>query len=293
MLNILLTFYISMLLTQDTAPPENLHAVANAATFEETLSVTPQLEKMKEGKPEIQAESAVVMDLNTGETIWGKETKIRKPIASITKLMTALIVLEENNLNDIVTISQTASGIEGSKIWLYRGEKLTIRDLLYATIIHSANDAAYALAEFNSGNVLKFIEKMNQKAQKLGLYNTKFSNPMGFDEPENYSTAEDVALLGRYAYRNTFIRHAASISDKEIESIKGTKYKLENTNDLLKTDTRFKGLKTGHTTQAGYSFVGMGEINNVYPVLIVVLKSPNRFEESVKLLDWMTEHFKW
>lgn len=291
MLSALLSLYFSTFIShQQIDVPKPAHAAA----YKKILSAAPMPIQTKDGIPTVQASSALIMDVNSGMALWGKDTTVRRQIGSITKLMTTLVILEENNLNDIVKVSATASGMEGSKIWIVAGEKISVRDLLYASIIHSANDATYALAEYNSnGTVKKFVEKMNQKALELGLKNTHFSNPVGFDGPENYSTTEDIAILGRYTWRNNFIRHASGIAEKEIESLGGTKFKLENTNDLLIKDPRFKGLKTGHTAEAGYSFIGIAETENFYPIMIIIFNSPNRFQESVNLINWTTEHFKW
>lgn len=285
----LLSLYFSNILNTQPAMMEP----NGTAAYKEILTASPMPIKKQEGEPNVQASSALVLDISSGNILWQKEIDSRRQIASITKLMTALVVLEENNLNDVVTVSANASGIEGSKIWIYGGEKLTVGDLLTAALIHSANDAAYALAEFNAGSIPKFVEKMNKKAEQLGLKNTHFSNPIGFDGPDNYSTARDMSILGRYAYRNSFIRKVVAISETEVKSLRGTKFKLESTNGLLKKDPRFKGLKTGHTTEAGYSFVGIAEIDGVYPVMIIVFNSPNRFQESVDLLNWAVEHYKW
>ena len=296
MFSSLISLYLgSLLISEPTGTvaveTENLHS---AAQYNDVLSVSPIPKKIKDGNPQIQATSAIIMDLRTGEILWEKDKDLKRPVGSITKLMTALVALEENNPNEISKTSVTASQVGGSRIWLSSGEKVSVQDLVAAALIHSANDAAYALAEFNSqGNMQQFVEKMNQKAATLGLTNTKFSNPVGFDGPENYSTVYDLANLGRYAYRNSFIRYVTSLSEKEIQSQRGTKFKLVSTNLLLKRDTRFKGLKTGHTDEAGYSFVGVGEAKNLYPVLIVVLNSPNRFQESVDLLNWVEQHYEW
>lgn len=295
MLSALLSLYFSTLISHTSLGQQiNVPKPLHAAAYKEILSVSPMPIQTKEGTPQIQAGSALIMDVNSGVMLWGKEISTRRQIGSITKLMTALVVLEENNTNDIIKISAAASNIEGSRIWIAEGEKITVQDLLYASIIHSANDASYALAEFNSsGSIKKFVEKMNEKGKELGLKNTHFSNPVGFDGPENYSTAEDIAILARYAWRNNFIRHAAGIAKKEIQSLRGTKFKLENTNGLLEKDSRFKGLKTGHTAEAGYSFVGIAETESAYSVMTIVFNSPNRFQESINLIDWVNEHYKW
>ncbi len=272
--------------------------VPTPVPFHQVLSAAPLPEEKKEvaakSSPGIQASSYIAMDLRSGKILTSKNIKSRRSIASITKLMTALIILDEHDLNDIVKVSANGINIEGSRIWLAQGEKITIRDLLYGLLIHSGNDAAYTLAIHNAGTIEKFITKMNEKAGKLGLTATHFGNPAGLDRADNYSTAEDIALLGSYAYRNSFIRHAVSIPKITVMSVNGQfKHELKSTNTLLEKDSRFRGLKTGHTAEAGYSFVGVATLPNNAPILTVVLDSPDRFKESIALLDWTRENFTW
>jgi len=132
--------------------------------------------------PVIKAKAAIAVDLNNGLILYEKNIYTPLPIASLTKLMTVLIILEENNLKEIVTVSKQAAQTEGSTIWLVPNEKMTIENLLYATLINSANDAAVALAEYNSDTVEKFVEKMNNKAKQLGLIATKYINPTGLNQ---------------------------------------------------------------------------------------------------------------
>jgi len=272
-----------------------------ATQFQNILSVAPVPEaKVTSDQknippPKIQANAYVIMDLRSGKMLGQKSIGERRSIGSITKLITALIILDENNLNDIVTVPDSATKVEGSRIWLASGEKITVRDLLSGLLIHSGNDAAYTLAIFNAGSVDKFVGKMNEKAKKLGLNNTHFGNPAGLDHSDNYSTAEDIALLGSYAYRNSFIRYTVGISKTTVSSVNGKfKHELENTNILLVKDPRFKGLKTGHTLEAGYSFVGVATLpNNNASLLTVVLDSPDRFKESIALVDWAASNFNW
>ncbi len=268
------------------------------APFHEMLSAAPLPEEKKEvstkTQPTIQASSYMAIDLRSGKILAEKKMKSRRSIGSITKLMTALIILDENDLNEIVKVPAGGINIEGSRIWLAQGEKITIRDLLYGILIHSGNDAAYTLAIHNAGSIENFIAKMNEKAGKLGLAGTHFGNPAGLDRADNYSTAEDIGLLGSYAYRNSFIRHAVSISKLTIISTNGQfKHELKSTNTLLEKDSRFRGLKTGHTAEAGYSFVGVATLPNNAPILTVVLDSPDRFKESISLLDWTSQNFTW
>lgn len=276
----------------ETVTPAQFQDILTAAPIPETKAASAQ---KSIPAPSIQASAYVVMDLRSGKMLSEKNVGERKSIGSITKLITALILLDENNLNDIVTVPESATKIEGSRIWLASGEKITVRDLLSGLLIHSGNDAAYTLAIFNAGSVEKFVEKMNEKAKKLGLSRTHFGNPAGFDHANNYSTAEDIALLGSYAYRNSFIRHTVGISKTTVSSVNGKfKHELENTNVLLIRDPRFKGLKTGHTLEAGYSFVGVATLpENNASLLTVVLDSPDRFKESTALVNWAVSNFSW
>lgn len=242
----------------------------------------------------IQASAYLAMDLRSGKMLAQKNITEKRAIGSITKLVTALIILDEHDINEVVKIPLAATKIEGSRIWLAEGEKITIRNLLYGALIHSGNDATYALALHNTGDLEKFIEKMNDKAKKLGLDGTHFANPAGFDRDGNYSTAQDIATLGAYAYRNAFIRNTVSIPAITVTSVNGQfKHELKSTNDLLTKDPRIKGLKTGYTVEAGKSFVSVAIIENGSPILTVVLNSPDRFKETVALIDWAVNNYIW
>ena len=155
--------------------------------------------------PLTDAESEIIVDFDSGKILYEKNSNKKMQIASITKLMTAIIALEEGNLDEVITISEKAALTEGSKVWLLSGEKITLRNLLYAVMIHSGNDAAYAIAEhLGEGDTKIFVDKMNQKALDLGLLSTHYDNPIGFDSKQNYSTAYDLSLLAKF--KNRFIK---------------------------------------------------------------------------------------
>ena len=243
--------------------------------------------------PVIKAKSAIAVDLDNGSILYEKNSFIPRPIASLTKLMTVSIVLDENKLNDIVTISKKVSKTTGSKIWLMEGETITVENLLYATLINSANDAAAALAEFNSGSDDKFVEKMNQKSRDLELTGTNFLNPTGLDmddtgQQDNQSTAYDLAVLAHHAYGYNFVKKAASKTSYEITSTDGKiTHKLQTTNDLLKSYLKVLGLKTGTTDQAGECLIAITQSDTGHKILTVVLNSPNRYNETKVLVDWI------
>ncbi|MBT3864568.1 D-alanyl-D-alanine carboxypeptidase [Candidatus Peregrinibacteria bacterium] len=263
--------------------------------FHNLLSASPiPIKKDTFVSPVIEAKSSVAIDNQTGEVLFEKNGNARRQIASITKLMTATIILEENNLQDIVTISNTASNTNGSQMFLRVNEQITVEDLLYGVLINSANDAAEALAEHNAGSIKKFVEKMNNKASELGLLNTRFQNPIGFDHRYNYSSAIDVAKLARYAYQKSFVQEAATIQELEVMSVdKQYTHDLETTNELLGSYLNIKGLKTGKTELAGLCHVSVAENDEGNDIITVVLGSPDRFRESKVLIDWIFRAYIW
>ncbi|NLY70358.1 MAG: D-alanyl-D-alanine carboxypeptidase [Clostridiales bacterium] len=163
------------------------------------------------GEPlDISAQTAVVIELNTGKVLYSKNAHQKVYPASTTKILTALIALEECNLDDIVKITGKASGVEGSSIYLEVGEKISYRDLLYGLMLRSGNDAAIAISEAISGSTEKFAEKMNQRAKEIGALNSNFANPSGLFNENHYTTAYDMALIAREAMKNPEFRQIAS-----------------------------------------------------------------------------------
>jgi D-alanyl-D-alanine carboxypeptidase len=269
--------------------------VENSVSIEETLpSSSIPVKKEHSIAPVIEAEAAIIVDFDSGTVLYEKNPDAKLQIASITKLMTAIIALEEGNLDDTVYISANAAQTEGSKIWLYGGEEITLRNLLFAVLIHSGNDAAVAVAEHIGGDVPTFVQKMNDKTKKIGLYSTHYENPIGFDALENYSTVHDLALLARYAYRKPFIRNAVIIPSMTISSVDGSlSHDLESTNELLDGFFSVLGLKTGHTELAGLCFVSIIENDNDNKIITVVLNSPALFSDSKKLASWAFRSYIW
>lgn len=292
----LISFYLATLIQN---LPQLTTNEIKPSQFQDILTASPVPQAISSSGPStndlnIQASAYIVIDLKSGKTLIQKNMKEQRSIGSITKLITALIILDENNINDVVKIPRAATTIEGSRIWLAEGEKITVRDLLSGMLIHSGNDAAYALAIYNAGSVESFLGKMNDKAKRLGLTQTHFANPAGLDRDGNYSTAEDIATLGTFAYRNAFIRSIVSIPSMTVSSVNGQfKHELKSTNELLVKDPRVKGLKTGYTVEAGKSFVSVAVVGHGSPILTVVLNSPDRFKETESLIDWSVANFIW
>jgi len=247
--------------------------------------------------PIINAKSSTAMDNQTGVILYEKNSHERRQIASITKLMTAIVVIEdlkEDEMSSVVTVSQLANIEGGSQMFLRTGEQITVENLLYGLLINSANDAAVTLAEHNAGSVEKFVEKMNKKAISLGLTETHFQNPVGLDNSQNYSSAYDIAKLARYAYKNEFIKKAAPTKEMKVQS-SDQKYthELKTTNELLDSYLNIKGLKTGKTDRAGLCMVAVAENENGNDIITVVLGSPARFTESKILIDWVFRAYIW
>jgi D-alanyl-D-alanine carboxypeptidase len=245
--------------------------------------------------PIINSRSGIVIDADNGIPLFEDNDHERLAIASITKLMTILIVLEENNLEDTVTVSKKATETSGTTMFLANGEQILVKNLLYGALINSSNDAALALAEYNAGSIDKFIEKMNDKATQLGLVNTHFATPSGLDTPNNYSSAYDIATLARYVYQKQFIRDAAEQKEMTVTSVDGKyTHKLISTNELLGNKYyKIKGLKTGSTDDAGQCLVSVAENNEGKRIITVLLNSPARFTETKILVDWIFRAYTW
>ena len=300
MLTSLLTLYIASSLEPDLELySENIGTKSTFRTASLSFSNLTETKNIPLKDPEmiapiIGAKSAISVDMESGEILFEENAHDRLQIASITKLMTILIILEENRFDDIAKVSKNASTTEGSTMHLVAGEEIIIKNLLYGALINSANDAAVALAEYNAGNVGAFVEKMNLRAGELGLLNTHFSNPVGLDNKQNYSSAYDLSRLANYVYNNKFIQEAAIIKNLEVKSA-NSKYthNLSSTNELLDSYLNIKGLKTGKTAMAGQCLVAVAENESGKEVITIVLDSPNRFEESKILIDWVFRAYNW
>ncbi|EKD63431.1 MAG: Serine-type D-Ala-D-Ala carboxypeptidase [uncultured bacterium] len=256
------------------------------------IKSTPTLKENKI-EPVIYADAAYALDITSNTILYTNNEHDKLAIASLTKLMTAYIILEEEQLGDIVTVSRNASSKEGSKMWLGSGETITVEALLYGLLIQSGNDAATALAEFNAGSEENFVEKMNQKAKLLGLDETHFTTASGIDD-EGYSTAQDLARLSMYLLKNDFIRNITSLTSATVTGTDGyPTHNLTSTNELLDSYLNVKGLKTGKTGGAGECLIAVGENAAQHEILTVMLGSEDRFGETKLLLDWIYNSYVW
>lgn len=227
----------------------------------------------------VSAKSAVLMDAVSGRILYEKNSNDRSLIASTTKIMTALVVCEQCNVLDRIEIPKEAVGIEGSSMYLQEGEILTIQELLYGMMLCSGNDAATALAIYCSGTVEGFAELMNDKAYKLGMNNTHFTNPHGLDSPDHYSTAYDLAILAAYAMENPIFQKTVSTKSLKL----GQRY-LVNHNKMLWRVEGADGVKTGYTKAAGRILVSSATRDD-RRLIAVTVNAPDDWNDHKTLLE--------
>ena len=250
------------------------------------LQVIP-LPTSADGKstPSVSARSSILIDAASGNVIFEKNADEIRPMASTTKIMTALVALEDGDIQRTVQVSAEAIGIEGSSVYLYKDEKLTLEDLLYAMMLESANDAAVAIAIEVGGSVDKFADMMNQKAQELGLKSTHFENPHGLDGNSHYTTARELAVIAREAMKNDSFRSIVSTLKKTIplNESEGVRL-LINHNKMLKGYDGAIGIKTGFTKKSGRCLVSAAERDGV-ELICVTLDAPDDWNDHKILLD--------
>lgn len=245
---------------------------------------------------EINAKSYLVIDRETGTPIIQKNDLDKLSIASITKLVTALVALDEAKLDDIVNIKGSYSDLPAPKMGLFDTEEISLENLLSGLLINSDNDAAEAIANYvGKGDYKKFVSLMNSKASELGMKNSHFSNAVGLDNMENYSTAWDLGILANVALENDLIRELAQTQEKRVKDISGdiTHY-LKTTDSLLSDeDVLVYGLKTGETPEALGCLISYAKTKKGHEIVTVVLGSSDRFGETKKLIQWTEKNIEW
>jgi serine-type D-Ala-D-Ala carboxypeptidase (penicillin-binding protein 5/6) len=238
--------------------------------------------------PEISAESYLVLDVKSDMIMLSKNKDEKLRTASITKLMTALTAMDQFKPDDVLTVKREFS--DGATLGLTTGEKLKFSELLKAILIPSANDAALTIADNAKGN---FIDLMNKKAHEIHLENSLFSNPQGFDDGDNHSTTFDLARIGEYSLQIPEIREIIRTKTDIIQNLDGSKkYELTNVNELLFSDEHVQGIKTGYTEEAGECLMSLFEKDG-HMIIIVLLKSGDRFGETEILANYIFSNFIW
>lgn len=265
---------------QSPPPPTPVPPTGSPSPFPTSLETpSPSTEP-----PELRAAAAALVDLDTGQVLFRHRGKERRPIASTTKIMTALLVLEGVPPDDVATVSPNAASQTGATMELRAGERITVKELLFGLMLTSANDAAVALAEHIAGSVDAFLERMNDRVHQLGLRASRFESPNGLDD-RGYSTALDLASITVEAYRNPTFDEVVATRFARIPAPQGPDRKLQNRNALLWLYPDAIGVKTGFTSAAGFCLVGAAERDGLRLGAVVLGAPSEAFSETAALLD--------
>ncbi|WP_408006578.1 D-alanyl-D-alanine carboxypeptidase family protein [Pseudalkalibacillus sp. A8] len=249
-------------------------------------SIPLQLIAHAEG-PGVYAQGAILMEQESGRVLYGKNEHQKMRIASITKIMTAILAIESGKMEETVTVSERPLQAEGSSIYLKKGEKIVLEDLVYGLMLRSGNDSAVAIAEHVGGSLEGFVYMMNEKATEIGMRNTYFSNPHGLDDHENhYSTAYDMALLTRYAMENEQYRKISGTKTHRAPQ-DGEKWDriFKNKNKLLRMYEYSTGGKTGYTSRAKRTLVSTAQKEDL-ELIAVTLNDGNDWNDHMNLFNW-------
>jgi|BioPla2DNA2_1021312.scaffolds.fasta_scaffold16018_5 D-alanyl-D-alanine carboxypeptidase (penicillin-binding protein 5/6) len=244
--------------------------------------------------PEIVGQAGLVMDVLTGKVLYEKNAHSPFEPASTTKIMTAILALEKGNLSDIVVTSEEPPRVDGSRIYLEEGEKLTLEQMLYGMMLNSGNDAAVAIAEHIGGDIESFVKMMNAKAREIGAYHTTFVNPSGLPDEGHLTTAYDLALISRYALLN-LPKFRKIVSTKTLEipwQAEEWDRQLINLNKLLWNYEGADGVKTGYTSTAGRTLVASATRDGWQLISVVLKSDANIWSDSMALLDYGFENFE-
>ncbi len=288
----MLVLLIIVMLHSSATPSE----LQKALTPAPTLVPIPKLPVIRQAveniaSPELTAQAAIVMEANSGEVIFELNSNLPLAPASATKLLTALTARELYQPISVASIS--AGAITDTRPVIKIGQTYTVSELLAALLINSSNTAAFSLAQNDLDGFSGFVAKMNQQAKELGLKNTSASNPAGFDDSSQRSTAYELAILLRATLMDPLLRSLLTKSSHQLmtadQTLAGT---IFNTHQLLGIDSRIVGGKTGTTDEAGQVLVSMAVIDN-QPLVIVVMGSEDRYTDTQKLLDWTEVKYNW
>lgn len=249
--------------------------------------------KTLNNEPKLNSRVALVYDRSSGRVLYEKNGNKQTPMASTTKIMTAIVVMENSNLSDIVTIDSKSAGTGGSRLGLKKNDKITVNDLLYGLMLRSGNDSAVALAIHIGGSIEGFAEMMNQKAKELKLINTHFVVPHGLDKEGHYTTAYELAKIADYALKIDKIKEIVSTKTCTI-SINNKPKIITNTNELLGSVNGVYGVKTGFTNGAGRCLVSSCKRNNLDIITVVIGADTKKYRtaDSIKLIEYTYKNHK-
>lgn len=276
--------------------PKNIYADDENEIYENVIEDDEKIEIEAAAttgtKPTINSRRYCVYDRISGKCIYGKDENKESAMASTTKIMTAIIIVENCNLNEIVTVTSKAANTGGSRLGLHIDDKISVNDLLYGLMLRSGNDAAVALAIHLSKSLENFAILMNNKAEELGLKNTHFVTPHGLDNNEHYTTALELAKITDYALKNDIIAKIVNTKSTTI-SINGDRMNINNTNELLGNVEGVYGVKTGFTNNAGRCLVTSVKRGDM-DLIVVVLGADtrkDRAKDTIKLIEYITKNF--
>ena len=277
----------TMLLAKNTKREEDVLGV-----FYKKPEIIPE-RKADVSDPEVYASSAIVMDADTFTILYERNSVESHPMASTTKMMTALVSLREFSPTRVIDIDPEDVAVGGSSMFLLAGESFRLEDLIKGLLIPSGNDAALTLKNEFKKYGKDIIQEMNEYAIALGLENTHFVNTSGLHDDDHYSSARDLAVMASYAIQNYTIRSAVSIAEDTVYSIDNTHgHYLKSTNELLGKVEGMDGIKTGYTTEAGQCLVTSTERDG-HRIITVILNSPDRFYETEEMVEWAFESYTW
>lgn len=284
----LIAFLINPSLSIPPVRPEPVLRPVSVSSF----SLSPYPINSGIQAPYISAKFVYALDVQSMAVVYIKNPDQKIRPASTTKIMTALVAMESLKSDTIVTSSKTTEAI-GKTIKLKSGEHIGFDDMLYALLLESGNDVAFALAENYSGGYAEMVKAMNLKAKKLGLENTIFKNVSGIDQYQHETTARDMTILASEAIKNPLFADIVNTKQKEIKTVDGNIiHRLKNTNELLGTVDGVKGIKTGLTDLAGENLITLVDRNG-HQVIIGLFGSQDRFGETKKLIDWIFSSHDW
>ncbi|MFT8362394.1 MAG: D-alanyl-D-alanine carboxypeptidase family protein [Sporolactobacillus sp.] len=242
--------------------------------------------------PELAAASAVLLDQASGRVLYGKDADQKRPIASITKVMTAILAIESGKMDQTVRVSANAVRTEGSSIYLKAGEKIKLRDLVYGLMLRSGNDASLAIAEAVGKSEQGFVFLMNEKAKEIGMTRTHFTNPNGLENPDHYSTAYDMALLTRYAMEQPTFRKIVQTRVYKAQATNQSDIRVwANKNKMLRLYKYATGGKTGFTKAAGRTLISTAKKGRI-ALIAVTLNDGDDWRDHQQLFEWGFSHFQ-
>ena len=267
---------------------ENDDEKVNVKEIEDSIQTSTNIEKLK-----LDSRIALIYDRASGRILYDKNGNKQTPMASTTKIMTAIVVLENANLKDIVTIDSKSAGTGGSRLGLKKNDKITVNDLLYGLMLRSGNDAAVALANYVGGSIEGFAEMMNKKAKEMGLKNSHFIVPHGLDNEGHYTTAYELAKMADYGLKIDKFKEIVSTKSTTI-NINGYPRKINNTNQLLGSISGVYGVKTGFTNGAGRCLVSECKKDelDIITVIIGADTTKQRTSDTIKLIQYANKNFE-